>query len=75
MKVYILHDDDFARLLAEIDRDPSYGRKGGSSQEKSQKEMEIHREAHGFFNYVVRAWIDSVVKSKYVGELDRHTLG
>lgn len=64
MKVYILTDSDFERLTAEIDRDPAYGNRGGSGVVIEQSEMNAHREAHGFFNFVIRRWISSVRESK-----------
>lgn len=62
MKVYILKDEDFEKLLAEIDRDPAHGRNGGSSQVISQQEREAFLEAHRFYNYIIRKWLDDVKK-------------
>lgn len=62
MKAYILSEDDFKALLAAIDRDPRYGRNGGSSQTLSKLEEEAFAQSHGFFNYQVRSWIDRVQK-------------
>lgn len=57
MKAFVLTQADFDRLLAEIDRDPSYGERGGSSQVLSPEERAAHERAHRFFNYTVRRWI------------------
>lgn len=57
MKVYILKEQDFESLLALLDRDPEYGRSGGSSHPLTEKEREAHVQAHGFFNYQIRGWI------------------
>jgi hypothetical protein len=60
MKVYLLKDSDFAALIAAIDRDPSHGVRGGSSAVLTEGQRRAHEEAHRFFNYQVRTWIDSV---------------
>ena len=60
MRVYLLKDADFERLLAEIARDPKHGRKGGSSQVLSAADKKAFEKAHSFYNYVVRVWLDSV---------------
>lgn len=60
MKVYILKDKDFERLLAEIDRDPQYGEWGGSSRVLSDEEKKAHQEAHRFYNFIIHRWLDSV---------------
>ena len=60
MKVYLLDDSDFTRLLSEIDRDPRWGSQGGSSTVLSDLEQKAHDKAHRWFNYAVRTWIDSV---------------
>ena len=61
MRVYIVTDKDLDRLLAEIDRDPAYGVSGGSSTDVTKEQLEAHREAHRFFNYVIRRWVFSVM--------------
>ena len=58
MKVYIM------RLCSAIDRDPKYGVNGGSSQVLSKQEQEAHIEAHRFFNYQIRTWIESIQRSQ-----------
>ncbi len=60
MKVYILTDDDFERLKAELDRNPEYGQRGGSSVALSVEQRDAHKEAHGFYSHIVRTWIDKV---------------
>ena len=60
MKVYLLKDDDFQILLDHIDRNPEYGVTGGSGQVLSEAQRQFYREAHRFFNYHVRTWIDKV---------------
>lgn len=61
-KVYILRESDFKELLLSIDRDPKHGCDGGSSQVISERDHCIYDEAHRFYNYQVRRWIDSVQK-------------
>ncbi len=60
MKVYILDEADFSRLLAEIDRDPQYGRDGGSSRILSDRDREVFKSVHAFYNYTIRKWVDGV---------------
>lgn len=60
MKVYLLKDSDFEALTAAIDRDPRWGENGGSSQILNPEEREAHQEAHRFFNYQIRRWIDAM---------------
>lgn len=62
MKVYLLDDKDIETLLTAIDRDPQYGRDGGSSVALTDEEMEVYREVHRFYNYQIRKWIDDVCK-------------
>lgn len=64
MKVYILKESDIKALLTAIDRDPSHGYNGGSSVVLSQQEREAHEQAHRFYNYQVRTWIDRVKDEK-----------
>lgn len=60
MKVYILKDSDFQRLLDNVDRNPEHGMEGGSSQVFDERERQAYKEAHRFYNYQIRNWIDSV---------------
>lgn len=60
MKVYILKDEDFARLRAEIARNPDYGQSGGGSRAMSEEEKQAHKEAHRFYNYIIEKWISSI---------------
>lgn len=64
MRVYLLTDEDIEALTAAIDRDPMWGTQGGSSCVMTEKAREAHEEAHRFFNYQVRAWIDRVTAKK-----------
>lgn len=60
MRVYILQDSDFEQLFSEIDRDPRWGERGGSSAVLSDVERQAHEDAHGRFNHRVRTWADKV---------------
>jgi hypothetical protein len=60
MRVYILKDDDFEKLLAEISKDPKHGIDGGSGVVLSDVEQKAHDDAHSFYNYLIRRWIDRV---------------
>ena len=60
MKAYILSEKDFDNLLANLDRNPDHGYNGGSSAGLSEKEMMIYKEAHRFYNFQIRRWIDKV---------------
>lgn len=62
MKVFLIKDDDLDRLLAMIDRDPSHGAAGGSSQVLTQQERDAHEKAHRFFNFQIRQWIDTITR-------------
>ena len=66
MKVYLLRECDFERLLAEIDRDPLHGFSGGStqSQVRDPANDKAFAEAHAFYNYQVRKWIERVQDSR-----------
>jgi len=64
MKMYMLTQADMDRLLLAIDRDPEHGSQGGSADSSVNdpgKRM-IYSEAHRFYNYQVRKWIDDVSK-------------
>lgn len=56
----MLKPQDFADLTAAIDRDPARGLDGGSSQSYRPEERKIYDDAHRFFNYQVRKWIERV---------------
>jgi hypothetical protein len=60
MKVYILKEEDFEALNMAISRDPRWGVSGGSGVMLSEEERKAHDEAHRFFNYQVRTWIQKV---------------
>lgn len=60
MKAYILTEEDFEKLLTEISRDPKHGETGGSSQVLSDEETKAYEQAHRFYNYLIRKWIDKV---------------
>jgi hypothetical protein len=62
MKVYMLTDADFEKLLLKIDRDPKHGNNGGSSDSsvRNSEEQVIWDKVHRFYNYQLRTWIDEV---------------
>lgn len=62
MRAYILTESDFEKLLAKIDRDPKHGRNGGSSnaEVRHPEHDRAYDEAHRFYNYQVRSWVDDV---------------
>ena len=64
MKVYMLTEADFEKLLLRIDRDPKHGREGGSSQAsvRDKDKEPIYDEVHRFYNYHVRTWMSEVQK-------------
>jgi hypothetical protein len=62
MKAFILSEKDLEDLCTMLDRDPSYGYHGGSSTSISDQQKQAYQEAHRFFNYQVRTWIDNVKK-------------
>ena len=64
MRVYLLKDSDFQKLLDNIDRDPRHGWGGGSSQVLSEAESRAHYDAHRFFNYQIQCWIDKVKEER-----------
>ncbi len=56
----MLKDEDFEKLILMLSKDPHHGQSGGSSQVLSAEEMRVYKEAHGFYNYNVRKWLDEV---------------
>lgn len=61
-KMYVLSQTDLDRLVTMIDRDPEHGSNGGSSDSSvndAGKRM-VYSQAHRFYNYQVRKWIDEV---------------
>jgi hypothetical protein len=60
MKVYLIKDSDFEMLLTELDRDPRYGQRGGSSVILSPVKKQAYEEVHAVFNHRVREWIDKM---------------
>jgi hypothetical protein len=60
MKVYLLKEEDFEKLILILDQDPEHSR--GSSQVFSPVEKEAYAKLHRYFNYELRGWIDSVKK-------------
>jgi hypothetical protein len=62
MKRYLLKMSDFEALLTAIDRDPTHGERGGSSQCLNSEELDSYKRAHSFFNYQVRRWVDRVTQ-------------
>lgn len=65
MKVFLLKEEDFERLFLMIDRDPKHGTQGGSSQAsvRDPAKAEAYDEAHRFYNYQVRTWVEQVKKA------------
>jgi hypothetical protein len=62
MKAYILTEKDFETLLLKLDRNPLYGQDGGSSvaSVRDLEQQKLYDEAHRFYNYQIRTWIDNV---------------
>jgi hypothetical protein len=60
MKAYILTESDLEALATAIDRDPQHGFSGGSSRVLSDIEQQAFKEAHRFYNYQIRCWIEKV---------------
>lgn len=56
MKVYLLKDEDFEKLIDKLERDPNRNR-GHSEEEKRNLE-----EAFRYYNFHFRRWIDEVTK-------------
>lgn len=61
-RVYLLTEADLERLTLMVDRNPRHGERGGSGQVIDARDERIYSEAHRFFNYQVRTWIDEVKK-------------
>lgn len=59
-KAFILKQEDLDALLTAIDRDPTHGLNGGSSHCLTENERQIYKEAHRFYNFHIRRWIDKV---------------
>lgn len=64
MKVYLITEKEITSLLALLDRDPTYGRNGGSSIVLTKEQREFYEQAHAFYNYQVRTWIDQIKGDK-----------
>lgn len=62
MKAFILKQEDLDALLVAIDRDPKHGSNGGSSVALTQEQQDAHDQAHRFYNYQVRRWIQKVTE-------------
>lgn len=62
VKAIILTQEDVARLLTYVDRDPKHGRDGGSSQSdvRDPDKARVYDEVHRFYNYQVRKWLGEV---------------
>lgn len=60
MKRFILTQEDLNRLLLMIDQNPAQS--GGSTQHSlhDPAKREVYEQAHRFYNYNVRKWIDEV---------------
>ncbi len=61
MKVYMLTEADFEALIDAIERDPERG-SHGKGIPLTKAESDAHFEAHRFYNFHVRSWIDKVKK-------------
>ena len=63
-KQYVLTQADVDRLTLLLDRDPQYGTQGGSSNDtvNDPGKRAIYAEAHRFYNYQIRRWIDEVTR-------------
>lgn len=61
-KAYILNEADLERLLTLIDRDPAHGHSGGSGNALNEQERRVYEDAHRFYNFQVRRWVDEVKK-------------
>ena len=58
----MLTENDFETLLLALDRDPMWGEKGGSSQASVRDPVKrtAYEEAHSFYNYQIRTWVNRV---------------
>ncbi len=65
MKVYVISREDIEALLVRIDRNPEYGREGGSSSALNDTQRKAHEEAHRFVNYHVRTWLSKVTQGDF----------
>jgi hypothetical protein len=59
--VYLIKEEDLEALLAALERDPVHG---GSGRQLTDEERRAHADAHRFYNYEVRTWIERRVKTK-----------
>jgi hypothetical protein len=64
MKVYIITEKDIQDLLVRLDRNPTYGKDGGSHQSLSHEELKVLDDAHSFYNYQIRSWIQDIKSDK-----------
>ena len=55
-KVYLLKYEDFDRLIAAIEKQPTHG------MILTPEEQSIYDKVFRFYNYQVRNWIDEVLK-------------
>lgn len=64
MKQYVLSQADIDQLTLLLDRDPEHGTQGGSSNASvnDPNVRWIYKEAHRFYNYQIRTWIDRVTR-------------
>jgi len=63
-KQFVLTQADIDRLTLMLDRNPAHGTQGGSSTSvmEDQASRRIYDEAHRFYNYQIRTWIDQVTR-------------
>lgn len=64
MKAYILSDEDFEKLKAELSRDPKHGLQGSGGVVLSKEEEKAFETAHKFYWYHVSRWIDKMKEGK-----------
>jgi len=62
MKIYMLTQEDIELLTTMTDRNPEHGFNGGASRKLNAHEQLAYEEAHRFYNYQVRTWIQKVTK-------------
>lgn len=64
MRVFLVSQKDLDLLTTMIDRDPKHGTTGGSSQAsvRDPEKERAYDEAHRFYNYQIRRWIEEVTK-------------
>jgi len=59
-KIFLITQKDLDRLFLLVDQNPE--QYGGGSNHMSDEQRNIYRDAHRFYNYNVRKWVDEIVK-------------